>query len=202
MIEYFSEIAPTLAKRSQLRIKFPIAEPEAQDAVVVRSDPDFDENVGSAPLGETAPAIGGAEDGKIYQLGGYPAAEQGSLMGTPLAGSHTLGNWQSDNAVDIGVPIGTPILATQDGVISKTFMRTLDGRSRFAGYQVTLGTRDNTWFYTHLSRLAKGIKAGTRVKKGQVIGYGGSAAGTPHLHLGVQNGNPLDLLGLRSGGQG
>ena len=45
--------------------------------------------------------------------------------------------------------------------------------------------------------MAKGMKVGTRVKKGQVIGYSGDANGSGHLHIGVKNGNPLDLLGLR-----
>lgn len=130
-------------------------------------------------------------------MGGYPAPSKAALIGTPHGGTHSLGNWESDNAVDIGLKTGTPILATQDGVIGKTFVRTLDPSSRFSGYQVHLNTGDNEWFYTHLSRLAKGIKAGTKVKKGQVIGYGGAANGVDHLHLGVKNGNPLDILGLR-----
>lgn len=196
---YFSQVAPTLAKRSKLKIRFPISASAEDESIVIRSDPDFDANAGSAPTDEASQtsAIGGAQDGKVYNLGGYPVAERGSIMGTPGAGTHTLGNWQSDNAIDIGVPVGVPILATQDGVINKVHMRTLNPESRFAGYQIHLGTSDNEWFYTHLSRLAKGIKAGTKVKKGQVIGYNGSAAGVPHLHIGVKYGDPMELLGLR-----
>lgn len=189
----FRDIAPTLSKRSRVKIAFPVARGDERDAVVVPSDPRFDANAGSAP----ADAIGGAQDGRVFAMGGYPVAERGSLIGTPGAGTHSLGNWQSDNAVDIGIANGVPILATQDGVITKKFMRTLDPSSQFAGYQIHLGTKDNEWFYTHLSRLAKGIKEGARVKKGQVIGYNGSANGVPHLHIGVKFGNPLDLLGLR-----
>ncbi len=196
MPKYFSDIAPTLAKRSKLRLKFPVRTEEADTAIVVPSDPQFDANAGSGPV-VPGQAIGGAQDGRVYMTGGYPAAGKGAIIGTPGAGTHSLGNWESDNAVDIGVKTGTPILATQDGVISKTFVRTLDPSSQFAGYQVHLGTGDNEWFYTHLSRIAKGIKPGARVKKGQVIGYGGAANGVDHLHLGVKNGNPLDLLGLR-----
>jgi murein DD-endopeptidase MepM/ murein hydrolase activator NlpD len=192
---YFSDIAPTLSKRSPLRLKFPIGGGEAGNSIVVPSDPNFDANAGSAPAPESA--IGGAYDGRIFQTGGYPVSIKGKLIGTPGAGTHSLGNWQSDNAIDIGAPNGTPILATQDGVINKVFVRTLDPSSQFAGYQVHLGTGDNEWFYTHMSRLAKGVKPGSKVKKGQVIGYNGSANGVAHLHLGVKNGNPLDLLGLR-----
>lgn len=191
MESYFSQIAPTIAKRSRLRLKFPIGGSGSTDIVAVPSDPQFDKNAGSYP------AIGGAQDGRVFAMGGYPAASRASVIGTPYGGTHSLGNWESDNAIDIGVKSGTPILATQDGVITKTFMRTLDPKSRFSGYQVHLGTGDNEWFYTHLSRLARGIGPGTKVKRGQVIGYGGSANGVAHLHLGVKNGNPLDLLGLR-----
>ena len=191
---YFSDVAPTLAKRSKLRFRFPIAESAVDDSIVIPSDPKFDAKAGSGPVQQ---AIGGAQDGRIFQTGGYPASVRAAVMGRPYAGTHSLGNWQSDNAVDIGVKTGTPILATQDGVISKVHMRTLDPSSRFSGYQVHLGSKDNEWFYTHLSRLAKGVKPGSKVKRGQVIGYGGAANGVDHLHLGVKNGNPLDLLGLR-----
>lgn len=197
MAEYFSQLFPTLGKRSKLNLRFPVPDTAANKSIVIPSDPNFDRNAGSTPLDVMA-AVGGAQDGKIYERGGYPTAIRGTLGGGPGVGSHSdLGNWQSNNAVDINVPVGTPILAVSDGVIGKVHLSTTDSESRFAGHQVHFGTKDNEWFYTHLSKLAKGIKPGTKVKKGQVIGYGGSAAGVPHLHIGVKNGNPLDLLGLR-----
>lgn len=203
MARTFRDIAPTLSKRSRLNLTLPIRSADAGDAVVIPSDPRFDARAGSYPMpgtpGSGAPeaAIGGSQDGRIYQAGGYPVAKRGSIIGTPGAGTHSLGNWQSDNAIDVGIPNGVPILATGNGVVEKVHMRTLDPSSRFAGYQVTLRTADNRWFYTHMSRIPKGLKAGTKVKKGQVIGYNGSANGVPHLHLGVQFGNPLELLGLK-----
>jgi len=194
MATYFSDIAPTLAKRSKLNIRMPLKDDAAKNAVVVPSDPHFDANAGSAPVGMR---YGGAQDGRVFNIGGYPVSVRGNIIGTPGGGTHTLGNWESDNAIDISTKDGTPILATQDGVISKTFASSMDPSSQKAGIQVHFNTGDNEWFYTHLSRLAGGIKAGTKVKKGQVIGYSGSANGVGHLHLGVKNGNPLDLLGLR-----
>jgi len=192
---FFSDIAPTLAKRSKLRLRFPLRTTDADNAIVIPSDPRFDANAGSAPA---QPSVGGPQDGLVYQMAGYPAAKRGTFGGGPEAHlSRARGNWESDNAVDINIPVGTPILAVADGVIGKTFLSTTDTSSMLAGHQVHFATKDNEWFYTHLSKLAKNIKPGTKVKKGQVIGYGGSAAGVPHLHLGVKNGNPLDLLGLR-----
>lgn len=194
MATYFNDIAPTLAKRSKLNIGLPLKDDAAKRAVAIPSDPRFDANAGSAPAGMQ---YGGAQDGRVFNIGGYPVSVRGNIIGTPGGGTHTLGNWESDNAIDISTKDGTPILATQDGTISKTFASSMDPSSQKAGIQVHFNTGDNEWFYTHLSRLAGGIKAGTKVKKGQVIGYSGSANGVGHLHLGVKNGNPLDLLGLR-----
>ncbi len=194
MATYFSDIAPTLAKRSKLDIRMPLKDADASKSIVIPSDPRFDAKAGSAPAGIP---YGGAQDSRVFNIGGYPVSKRGNIIGRPGGGTHSMGNWESDNAIDIATKDGTPILATQDGTISKTFASSMDPKSRMAGVQVHFNTGDNEWFYTHLSRLAGGIKAGTKVKKGQVIGYSGSANGVGHLHLGVKNGNPLDLLGLR-----
>jgi murein DD-endopeptidase MepM/ murein hydrolase activator NlpD len=117
--------------------------------------------------------------------GDYPLAVRGKLLGTPFVGTHTRGNWQSDNALDLGVPNGTPVIALDDGVIVKTF-NSPSGVT--AGWQVTLRSADNAWFYGHLNTID--VRAGERVRKGQTIGTSGSANGVPHLHIGQQNGRP------------
>lgn len=188
----FKGIAPTLAKRSKLKIDLPVPETTLSPGSVAPSPPG--DVTGTQ---DQAPAIGGALDGKVLSMGGYPLGTRGTIAGTPYSGTHSLGNWESDNAIDISVPTGTPVIATQDGVISKVYRRTADPSSRFAGYQVHLNGSDNAWFYTHLSRMAKGMNPGTKVKKGQVIGYSGAANGAQHLHLGVEFGNPLKILGLK-----
>jgi murein DD-endopeptidase MepM/ murein hydrolase activator NlpD len=126
---------------------------------------------------------------------GPPLIVRGSLIGTPYAGTHSLGNWQSDNALDIRVPNGTPVLAVADGTIVKRAGSYSGGSSRFDGYQLTLEGAGNAWFYTHL--MAANVPQGARVRKGQVIGLAGSANGVPHLHIGQRSGNPLDTLGYR-----
>ena len=192
MATYFRDIAPTLAKRSKLNIGLPLDREASKSSVVIPSDPQFDANANSGPI---SIGYGGADDGRVFNIGGYPVSIKGDIIGRPGQGTHRLGNWESDNAIDIAAKEGTPILATQDGVISKTFKSTDKGPK--AGIQVHFNTGDNEWFYTHLQRLAGGIKSGTKVKKGQVIGYSGSANGVGHLHLGVKNGDPLTLLGLK-----
>jgi murein DD-endopeptidase MepM/ murein hydrolase activator NlpD len=117
--------------------------------------------------------------------GTYPLGVHGPIIGTPYHGTHTRGNWQSDNALDIRVPDGTPVIALADGVIVKTY-KAVSGVT--AGWQVTLRGASNAWFYGHLSTVS--VKAGDRVRKGQTIGTSGSASGVPHLHIGQQLGRP------------
>jgi len=189
---FFSDIAPTLSKKSPLNISFP--ERSAVSATPLSASSPVPVPKGEAKAG--AIQFGGGADGRVFNIGGYPVATKGAVIGTPFAGTHTRKNWESDNAVDIGAKIGTPILATQDGTIGKVY-KNQSGESALKGIQVHLSTGDNEWFYTHLSKMAAGMVPGTRVKKGQVIGYSGDANGVGHLHIGVKNGDPRDILGLR-----
>lgn len=119
---------------------------------------------------------------------GRVIAGKAKIIGTPNSGTHNLGNWESDQAVDIALPTGTPLYAPADGIIGSRIGSLGSSSSRFAGERVHLKIQGNELYYAHLSRLA--VKAGQRVKKGQIIGYSGSANGVTHLHLGVQNGDP------------
>jgi len=190
---YFSDIAPTLAKKSKLNIAMPDRNSSSALSPISSSPP---VPISKADIKSGAIQFGGSADGRVYNIGGYPVALKGAIIGTPGSGTHTRGNWESDNAVDISAKIGTPILATQDGTIGKIY-KNQSGESALKGIQVHLGTADNEWFYTHLSKMAAGMAVGTRVKKGQVIGYSGDANGVGHLHIGVEHGNPRDILGLR-----
>lgn len=140
----------------------------------------------TGPAGPVAPTAGPV---------GPPLIVRGAIIGTPHAGTHKLGDWQSDNALDIRVPNGTPVLAVAAGTIVKRAGGYSGGSSRFDGYQLTLQGAGNAWFYTHL--MSATVRQGSRVRKGQVIGLSGSANGVAHLHIGQQTGNPLDTLGYR-----
>lgn len=116
-----------------------------------------------------------------------PVGGGGKVIGTPYAGTHTLGNWQSDNAVDISVPEGTPMVALQSGTVVKVRHHPQDG-GRFAGDQITIrGANGNEYFYAH--GIAR-VKPGQRIKAGQRLGVTGSANGVPHLHFGQRKGDP------------
>ena len=81
--------------------------------------------------------------------------------------------------VDYAAPRGTPVKATGAGKI------VLRGRKGGYGRTVVIqhGSRYRT-LYAHLSRFARGLRTGSRVQQGQVIGYVGSSglATGPHLH--------------------
>ena len=104
------------------------------------------------------------------------------------------GGWQSDNALDIAVPIGTPVTAVADGVICAScgYGPSRSSSAQLAGQRLTLTTRDNAVYYAHLSRLI--ARPGQTVKRGELIGYSGAANGVAHLHIALQHGVPEDLL--------
>lgn len=125
--------------------------------------------------------------------GDYPLGQRGAIIGVPNQGTHTLyGNWESDNAVDISVPVGTPVYALTDGKIGSQIGALGSGDARLAGLRVHLDGKNDSFYYAHLSRLA--VRAGQRVKKGQLIGWSGSANGSAHLHLASRNRDPRSYL--------
>lgn len=106
-------------------------------------------------------------------------------------------NWQSDNALDIMAPIGTPIYAVADGVISASAGF---GRSE-EGVRLQLDIAGNSVFYQHNSAAAPGIRPGVRVRRGQLILYSGAGSnGAQHLHIATLNGDPEDMFDYGSAG--
>ena len=93
---------------------------------------------------------------------------------------------------DYAAPTGTPIRTTGDGTITEI------GYSKGNGNYIKI--RHNsvyTTMYLHMSRFSKGMKKGSRVQQGQVIGYVGSTglATGPHLcYRFYVNGSPVDAL--------
>lgn len=107
------------------------------------------------------------------------------------------GTVRPHTGVDYAAPAGTPVQALGDGVVLSA-----GWGSGGAGNMIKI--RHNSVYttgYLHLRSFAKGIKAGTRVAQGQVIGYVGAtgAATGPHLDFRVwKNGTPVDPLKLES----
>jgi murein DD-endopeptidase MepM/ murein hydrolase activator NlpD len=88
-------------------------------------------------------------------------------------------------ALDIPAPRGTPVLAVAEGNVAKLF------NSKQGG--LTVYQFDNTqryaFYYAHLDRYAAGLKEGMLLRKGDTLGYVGSAGdaspNAPHLHFAV-----------------
>ena len=125
----------------------------------------------------------------------YPLARRGPIIATPADHrARPLGNWQSDNAIDIAVPTGTEVLAVDDGTVERTGGSAPHrGGGVIGGYSVTLRTADNGYFYAHLTRVL--VQPGEHVKAGQVLGESGYANGVDHLHFAVQHGDPMTVSG-------
>ena len=100
------------------------------------------------------------------------------------------------HGVDYGAPIGTPVMTTADGVVMEA--RYSAGEGNFI--RVRHSSRVET-YYLHLSRFAKGVARGAKVKQGDVIGYVGMTglATGPHLDYRVtEDGEWLNPLKLKS----
>jgi len=100
------------------------------------------------------------------------------------------------HGVDYGAPTGTPVMTTADGVVVDAAYNR--GEGNFIRIRHTSRIETS---YLHLSRFAKGLRRGTRVTQGQVIGYVGMTglATGPHLDYRVSdNGKWLNPLQLRS----
>jgi murein DD-endopeptidase MepM/ murein hydrolase activator NlpD len=89
-----------------------------------------------------------------------------------------LGRVKAHLGTDYAAPTGTPIMSVGDGVVVNA------GYTRGNGNYIKI--RHNSVYstqYLHMSKFAKGVRIGTVVKQGQIIGYVGSTglATGPHV---------------------
>ena len=100
------------------------------------------------------------------------------------------GEQGTHNAVDISSAVGQPVRAPADGLVVKAEWANGYGNVIYIAHGYGFSTR-----YGHLSGYA--VKAGDRVKRGDVIGYVGTTGRStgPHLHYEVRlNNNPVNPL--------
>jgi len=118
---------------------------------------------------------------------------QKALMKTPINGArlsspfgmrkHPIDGFNKmHRGTDFAAPKGTPIMASGNGIIQKAGWCGGGGKCVKIRHNSTYET-----IYAHMSRFARGIKRGVRVKQGQTIGYVGSTGKStgPHLHYEV-----------------
>ncbi|MCX8083735.1 MAG: peptidoglycan DD-metalloendopeptidase family protein [Calditerrivibrio sp.] len=106
-----------------------------------------------------------------------------------------LGKYLPHFGVDYAAPIGTPIYATGSGVIAQM------GFQGGAGNFIKIKHQNNIFTtYMHMSKFRPGLRVGSRVSQGEVIGYVGSTGYStgPHVDYRIQIGskyvNPLTFV--------
>ena len=129
-----------------------------------------------------------------------------ALMKTPINGArlsssfgmrkHPIDGYNKmHRGTDFAAPMGTPIMASGDGVIK---------RARWCGGGGNcVKIKHNSIYetvYAHMTNFAQGVREGLRVKQGQIIGYVGSTGKStgPHLHYEViKNGKKINSQKLK-----
>lgn len=129
-----------------------------------------------------------------------------ALLRTPVDGARIssnfgkrrhpiLGYTKMHKGTDFAAPSGTPIMAAGDGVVEKA--------GRNGGYGNYVRIRHNGTYktaYAHLSKFARGVRAGSRVRQGDIIGYVGTTGRStgPHLHYEVHlEGKQINPMNVR-----
>ena len=129
-----------------------------------------------------------------------------ALMKTPINGArlsspfgmrkHPIDGYNKmHRGTDFAAPMGTPIMASGDGVVKKAGWCGGGGNCVVIKHNSTYKT-----VYAHMSKFAKGIRSGVRVKQAQIIGYVGSTGKStgPHLHYEViVNGKKINSQTLK-----
>ena len=129
-----------------------------------------------------------------------------ALMKTPINGArlsspfgmrkHPIDGFNKmHKGTDFAAPMGTPIMASGDGIVKKVGWCGGGGNCIKIRHNSTYQT-----IYAHMSKFARGIKTGVRVKQGQTIGYVGSTGKStgPHLHYEViANGKKVNSQKLK-----
>ena len=116
-----------------------------------------------------------------------------ALMKTPINGArlsspfgmrkHPIDGFNKmHQGTDFAAPMGTPIMASGDGIVKKASWCGGGGNCVVIKHNSTYQT-----IYAHMSKFASGIRSGVRVKQGQIIGFVGSTGKStgPHLHYEV-----------------
>lgn len=144
-----------------------------------------------SPSSEVSPAPASSADNTKAQSSATPTA--GLII--PVAGvssaqlldtfSAARGDGRVHDAIDIGAPKGTPVLAVAAGKILRLFQSKAGGTTI---YQLSADEKF-IYYYAHLDRYADGLIEGSFVVQGETIAYvgdtGNAGAGNYHLHFSI-----------------
>ncbi|HEV7378417.1 MAG TPA: M23 family metallopeptidase, partial [Dyadobacter sp.] len=113
----------------------------------------------------------------------FPIASSGTQNLISFWGAQRDGGIRSHEGVDIKAPRGTPVVASDDGMITQT------GTNRLGGKIVFLSSSDTPYslYYAHLDSQL--VSVGQRVVRGDTLGLVGNTGNAittaPHLHFGI-----------------
>jgi len=184
--------------------------------VVYSLDEDESESAEASEIVYTAIVVGGKErrfyrfkapdDGSVDYYDPEGRSAKKFLLRKPMSGGTfrsgfgarkhpLLGYVRGHTGVDWAAPRGTPIMAAGDGVVTYA-----DWKSGYGNYIEIRHTNGYATAYAHQTGFAKGIRVGSAVRQGQIIGYVGSTGLStgPHLHYEVHvNDSPVDPMRIK-----
>ena len=114
------------------------------------------------------------------------------LSGFGMRYHPVLGYDRQHDGLDFRANVGSKIFATGDGTVKHADLKGTYGRLLIIDHDYGYES-----YYAHLSSFAKGIKPGTKVKRGDLIGFSGESGMVegPHLHYEVhKKDDPIDPL--------
>ncbi|MDH3433925.1 MAG: M23 family metallopeptidase [Gammaproteobacteria bacterium] len=129
------------------------------------------------------------DDDHLYSL---PYASGKSYRVVQGYGSRFSHTGLEEYAVDLDMPVGTPIHAARSGIVARVEESHdkgcwQDGCGKFANYVVILHSDGTTGEYYHLKKNGALVEVGDSVAQGQKIAYSGNTGHStmPHLHFAV-----------------
>ena len=143
---------------------------------------------GSGAAGAPANAAGADRPARrLRQLGSIPfpiepqpRCEVTDSFGDPRSGG------RSHEGVDIIAGLGQPVYAVADGTLTKKYVDGVDSSISGNGWKLSMSDR-SFFFYAHMSGFAQGLEVGSKVQRGDLIGFvgdsGNSGPGNHHLHF-------------------
>ncbi|MGI8618893.1 MAG: M23 family metallopeptidase [Gemmatimonadaceae bacterium] len=183
------EVVP--AAKPAVAVPVPIVDmsPSAQRPVLAAETP----ALATEPVARSTPAAVPARGASVVGVGDIAVLRAKRLI-IPVAGvkaAALVGSFRDTRgarvheALDIGAPRGTPVLAADDGTLLKLFT------SRGGGLTIYVAdpTKKFIYYYAHLDAYAPSLAEGQPVAKGQQIGTvgttGNAPPNTPHLHFAI-----------------
>jgi murein DD-endopeptidase MepM/ murein hydrolase activator NlpD len=175
----------------------PAAKPVAVAKAAAPKDAAPAEPQQSASVVTPAAETPGATTGTAKVADGAPPSFRWPVKGRVIAGFGPKTNGQQNDGINLAVPEGTPVKASEDGVVAYS-------GNELKGYGNLVLVRHSNGYvtaYAHAKELL--VKRGDHIKRGQVIAKSGQSGNVdgPQLHFEIRKGpTPMDPMPMLSGG--